>query len=105
MTPSAFFRLFFIYGILLAPFTAHAANDSSPGFVEKRKLLAQEFVNRLKGKVRASESPVVSSESTLLQAVNDADALSQIAVGSEILFRPRIDRYTLNFEIYAIKGE
>lgn len=106
MNPVSVFRLFLIYGILLAPVTAQAAHPDSSGFVEKRKLLAREFVNRLKGRVKSSESVPEGQAGAAAQGIpTDASLLSQAEIGTEFLLRPKIDKYALDYEILAVKGE
>lgn len=93
-------------------FGAENAADSNRSVTEsaheKRRLLAQDFVARLKSKMAASKlatSSILPGESLAVSGDTQQATFSQIAVGSEMQFRPRVEDITLDYDIYAIKEE
>lgn len=109
-----FSRLFLVYGIFCASAPVLAAENpfSHPESVqEKRRLLAQDFVSRLKNKMHpiqndhgaASNVPQTSHDA--LETTDNANKITEIAVGTEMQFRPRVGNIMLDYDIYAIRGE
>lgn len=78
-------------------YPVQAAGDGST-LRDKRASLAKDFVARLKDKFSIS----TYAPSTNSLSLNDL-ALSQIDDGENLLFRPRSEGYTIDYNIYAIK--
>jgi hypothetical protein len=90
-------RCILLYGIFCLSCPVHAATDSAV-LHEKKLSLARNFVQKLKNKFE-NNTPYLPAAS-----ISEKDqALSQIADGEEVQFRPRLGKITLDYDIYAIK--
>lgn len=96
MRQKFFSRCILLYGIFCLSYPVQAADN--PTLQDKRASLAKNFVSRLKDKLSI---PTHTSPANSLSS-NDL-ALSQIKEGETLLFRPRSEGYTIDYNIYAIK--
>ncbi len=92
-------RYILLYGIICLSGPVFAA-DGAEELHQKRTLLAKNFVEKLKGKLVRAESP---PDMAALPRGGDL-ALSLIDPGTEMQFRPRVGKYTLDYDVYAIRG-
>ena len=98
MHPRLFSRCLLLYGILCLSSPAQAAVDHVD-MHDKRAALARSFVEKLKNKLpKAEPSPRPAIDSS------PEVALIQIPEGADMLFRPQTDKYTLEDNIFALKG-
>lgn len=97
MRQKFFSRCMLLYGIFCLSYPVQAAGDSAV-LREKRTSLAKSFVTRLKDKFSApAHELLINSPSS------EELALSQIDDGEALLFRPRSEGYTIDYNIYSIK--
>jgi hypothetical protein len=68
----------------------------------KRRLLAQDFVTRLKLKKTVAQNDQGSTGG--IQSIAQSE-LTQVAPGTEMQFRPRSENIMLDYDVYAIVGE
>lgn len=90
-------RCVLLYGIFCLSYPVYGATD--PAALHEKKLsLARSFVQKLKNKFDDTETNLPTSSVSAKEM-----ALSQVADGEEVQFRPRLDKLTLDYDIYAIK--
>lgn len=95
-------RCLLLYGIICLSCPAHAASDAA-ALHDKKTQLARDFVSRLKNKLTGGESAADSQADSQVPASRDF-ALSQIPEGQDLLFRPRVEKYVLDGNIFTLKG-
>jgi hypothetical protein len=89
-------RCLLIYGICCWSAPVFAA-DNAAHLHDKRRILAQSFVAKLKNRLGSAESPAAQTK--------DMSGISRIAMGTEMQFRPRVGKVRLDYDVYAVKGQ
>jgi hypothetical protein len=102
MRQKFFSRCMLLYGIFCLSYPTQAAVDGADSH-DKRAALARSFVEKLKGKLGGNDS-AVSAAPDSSRVAPAADVMTQIPEGADMLFRPKVDKYTLDDDIFAIKG-